>query len=169
MWLTFKMVKTYCRGSRSRRDVTVDVSTSVHVPSPAAVVLQQQACKCEASRLLSLRWSSPSASAFASVPHASAGSRGGSRRSDSATAMGSVPTEQSTVLWHGCMGSTLGFSAYVRTVDGHGMNHVLFCFVDCFISFFLGLCLAPKNFQNFSSHQNFRQIYKILNMVLKNN
>ena len=29
----------------------------------------------------------------------------------------------------------LGFSAYVRAVvDGHGMNHVLFCFVHCFLS-----------------------------------
>jgi hypothetical protein len=44
-------------------------------------------------------------------------------------ATGLVPTEAHchTVPWHGCMGSTRGFSAYVCTA--HGMNHVLFCFV----------------------------------------
>ena len=104
MWLTFKMVKTYCRGSRSRRDVTVDVSTSVHVPSPAAVVLQTSNKPANVNP----PGSSPFAeapSASASVPHASAGDQTAPRRSSS-PAMGSVPTEQSrehcAVAWlHG--------------------------------------------------------------------
>ena len=136
--------------SRTRRDVTVDVSTSVHVPSPAAVVLQTSNKPANVKPPGSSPFAeAPSASASASVPHASAGDQTAPRRSSS-PAMGSVPTEQSrehcAVAW--LHGLDSGVQCLRARSSGRARNEsrvVLFRWL-----FYLFLSRALFSSQNFS-------------------